>query len=91
MRSLFFYSIFLLWLMAHHRWAPVGPQGMPHVSAKDDVYEGYRIPKGTMVFANTWGITHDEEVYPHPLEFKPERYLDTKEDGKTTAFGYGRR
>jgi len=73
------------------RWGPVVPTGVPHVSTKDDVYEGYRIPKGTLVFSNIWGITHDETVYPQPCEFKPERYLDAKEDSKTTSFGYGRR
>jgi len=73
------------------RWGPVVPTGVPHVSTKDDVYEGYRIPKGTLVFANIWGITHNESVYPKPCEFLPERYLDAKEDSRVTSFGYGRR
>ena len=41
-------------------------------------------------------ILHDEEVYPEPEEFRPERFLT--EDGKVKddsllvyAFGYGRR
>lgn len=43
------------------------------------------------------GILHDEEIYPDPLTFKPERFI---KDGKldlsvldpaVVAFGYGRR
>lgn len=34
------------------RWGPVVPTGVPHRSIKDDVYEGYRIPKGSLIFAN---------------------------------------
>ncbi|KZT25573.1 cytochrome P450 [Neolentinus lepideus HHB14362 ss-1] len=79
------------------RWYPVTPSGMCHMTTEDDVYNGYFIPAGTAVFGNTWAILHDPEVYPDPLEFKPERYLT--EDGKgfnstpepLAAFGYGRR
>jgi hypothetical protein len=28
--------------------------GFPHVPTKDDVYEGYYIPEGSMVLANAW-------------------------------------
>ncbi|KAI0056050.1 cytochrome P450 [Artomyces pyxidatus] len=79
------------------RWATVGPIGVPHATARDDVYEGYFIPKGAVVIPNTWAILHDPELYPDPDEFKPERYLT--DDGKkvredpnlTAAFGYGKR
>jgi cytochrome P450 len=36
------------------RWHPVAPMGLPHTSTKDDVCEGYFIPKGSMLFANVW-------------------------------------
>ncbi|KAG8912436.1 hypothetical protein FRC00_004509 [Tulasnella sp. 408] len=36
------------------RWNPVATSGLPHASSKDDVYEGYFIPKGTTVMANAW-------------------------------------
>ena len=41
------------------------------------------------------GLAHDEETYPEPFKFKPERFI--KEDGALTeddssfAFGFGRR
>ena len=73
------------------RWGPVVPTGVPHVTTKEDTYEGYRIPKGTLIFANIYGITRDESVYPEPDSFKPERYLNSDNDSKQTSFGYGRR
>ena len=30
------------------------PLGFPHVATKDDVYEGYFIPKGISVTVNMW-------------------------------------
>lgn len=38
------------------RWGSVAPQGLPHVSNEDDVYNGYFIPKGTIVIANLWFV-----------------------------------
>lgn len=31
------------------RWRPVLPLSVPHVSIEDDVYNGYHIPKGTII------------------------------------------
>ena len=36
------------------RWHPVAPMGLPHTSTTEDVFEGYLIPKGSMVIANIW-------------------------------------
>lgn len=36
------------------RWNPSVPLGLPHVAKQDDVYRGYRIRKGTVVWANIW-------------------------------------
>lgn len=36
------------------RWGQVAPQGIPHVSRKDDIHRGYLIPKGTLVIPNIW-------------------------------------
>ncbi|KAH6900942.1 cytochrome P450 [Coprinopsis sp. MPI-PUGE-AT-0042] len=82
------------------RWNPSVPLGLPHVAKQDDIYRGYHIRKGTVVWANIWSILHDEMVFPEPGQFIPERYL-TK-DGKLdqnskqtttarTAFGFGPR
>ncbi|KAG2147440.1 cytochrome P450 [Suillus bovinus] len=75
------------------RWAPVAPQGIPHHAMKEDVYEGYRIPKGTTVIANILSMSRDKTMYPDPLEFRPERFLGPSPqlDPRKFIFGFGRR
>ncbi|KAJ7608414.1 cytochrome P450 [Roridomyces roridus] len=76
------------------RWELVIPLGVPHRVMEDDVYEGYFIPAGTIMIANQWGISHDEQVFPDPFAFRPERFLDkenTPPEPNTIAFGWGRR
>ncbi|KAF9490916.1 cytochrome P450 [Pleurotus eryngii] len=53
------------------RWMPVTPLGSSH----KEEYKGYRIPAGSIVFANTWSILHDAAVFTDPEVFKPERWL----------------
>jgi cytochrome P450 len=36
------------------RWKTVTPLGVPHRCTEEDVYNGYRIPAGSIVFANEW-------------------------------------
>lgn len=79
------------------RWMPSLPLAVPHATLEDDVFEGYFIPKGACVTLNLWAINQDEERYPDPDEFRPERHFAT--DGSllpdlisdNVAFGLGRR
>ncbi|KIL66933.1 hypothetical protein M378DRAFT_355739 [Amanita muscaria Koide BX008] len=77
------------------RWRPIGPLTFPHATDKDDVYNGYFIPKGANVFANVWAISRDEIVYPDPEAFRPERFFKNdgtlKDDNVMYLFGFGRR
>ncbi|KAJ7216242.1 cytochrome P450, partial [Mycena rebaudengoi] len=75
------------------RFAPVAPLGLTHRVVKNDIYEGYFIPKGATVIANIWAITHDSESYPDPFTFDPTRHLGDKPqpDPFQFVFGYGRR
>ncbi|KAG9218407.1 hypothetical protein CCMSSC00406_0007992 [Pleurotus cornucopiae] len=88
------------------RWMPVTPLGVPHLVTQDDEYRGYRIPAGSIVFANTWSILHDAAVFTDPEAFKPERWLHKEIDANGNAkwtvdegqfkdpdavFGFGRR
>ncbi|KAF8841012.1 cytochrome P450 [Paxillus ammoniavirescens] len=78
------------------RMYPVVPLGLPHATTVDDVYEGLFIPKGTAVMANIWAMHRNEEIYPEPNVFKPERFFVNGElnDDLPTAshsFGFGRR
>ncbi|KAJ6562700.1 cytochrome P450 [Mycena vulgaris] len=79
------------------RWKSVTPIAIPHYLAVEDEYRGYRIPAGSIVIGNAWAILQDEEMYPEPHLFKPERFLrdgtlnpDVR-DPETAAFGFGRR
>ncbi|KAK0187384.1 cytochrome P450 [Armillaria mellea] len=81
-----------------YRMNPVGPTALPHRSTKDDHYNGYFIPAGSIVIPNSWAVLHDPDVYPSPFEFLPERYFDQEAkakglnlDPRKFAFGYGRR
>ncbi|THU84289.1 cytochrome P450 [Dendrothele bispora CBS 962.96] len=61
------------------RWRPVtvDPIGLQHMSIADDVYEGYFIPKGTLVIFNVWAMNRDPELYGEDYDaFRPERFLD---------------
>jgi cytochrome P450 len=72
------------------RWRPVAAGGVPHALLEEDIYKGYRIPKGATVIANQWAICHDEEVFPNPENFDPERWI-MNPDLPVAAFGHGRR
>ncbi|KAJ7081461.1 cytochrome P450, partial [Mycena crocata] len=83
------------------RWRPVGPLGLPRRAMHDDVYEGYFIPKGTLILANVSAMNRDPKIFPDFDEFRPERFLnvsgktgvvppDTHNQGHVT-FGFGRR
>lgn len=79
------------------RWQPIVPLGLPHMTSQDDVYEGYLIPKGSMVLVNEWAISRDESLYPDASRFDPQRHLTAEGKLKDDplaghfAFGYGRR
>ncbi|KIK93114.1 hypothetical protein PAXRUDRAFT_145750 [Paxillus rubicundulus Ve08.2h10] len=79
------------------RWHSVTPLALPHTTSCDDVFEGYFIPKGTMIMPNVWEMHNEESEYHQPHLFKPERHLNA--DGtladdplaSRVAFGFGRR
>ncbi|TRM58959.1 cytochrome P450 [Schizophyllum amplum] len=82
------------------RWVPVAPMGVPHFysGTEPDDYEGYAIPRDSVVFANIWSMVHDETVYPESYTFKPERFLTAEgkldpvvRDPSKIVFGFGRR
>ncbi|KAJ7192874.1 cytochrome P450, partial [Mycena pura] len=81
------------------RWRPAARFGIPHQSTADDVveYKGteYFIPKGSIIYAVTWAIEHEQERFENHDMFQPERFLDDASNLKpgyeTSAFGFGRR
>ncbi|KAK2755050.1 hypothetical protein FQN54_006578 [Arachnomyces sp. PD_36] len=86
------------------RWRPAVAGGIPHMLTQTDQYKGYVFPAGTVFFANSWGIHHDENEYEDPEIFNPDRWLNNRYGTRypiddqvkanrnvTYAFGCGRR
>ncbi|KAG7087610.1 hypothetical protein E1B28_013559 [Marasmius oreades] len=80
------------------RWQNVLPMGVLHSVDKEDVYKGYRIPANSVIVTNIWAMLHDENVYPEPFSFKPERFLTSEgqldpdvQDPAQAVFGFGKR
>ncbi|XP_072019665.1 cytochrome P450 2J4-like [Amphiura filiformis] len=83
-------------LMEIQRFRPVACFVPPRAASVDTEIRGYKIAKGTQVWANLYAVLHSPEHWSDPDEFIPERFLSA--DGKKTEapdafipFGAGRR
>lgn len=71
------------------RLRPVSPF-TGRIALRDTVVNGVEIPEGTIVIIPVLLIHESEEIYPDPLTFRPERFLDRKPDGHNwLTFGAG--
>ncbi|KXN85605.1 Fumitremorgin C synthase, partial [Leucoagaricus sp. SymC.cos] len=85
------------------RWRPIPILGgTAHASTADDEFHGKFIPKGSTIYANMYGIMRDEELFPNPDLFLPERFLPSSSTSSSQhprinlrdfdlPFGFGRR
>jgi cytochrome P450 len=55
------------------RWRPINKLGANHYATQDDWYEGWFIPKGSIVMVNWWALHYDEKRWPNPERFDPDR------------------
>jgi len=71
------------------------PLGVPHKTMIDVEVEGYIIPRDTTVFFNIYSFHNDENLFPKPQMFYPERFLDAQGQFKNVdgfmGFSLGRR
>ncbi|KAJ7500763.1 hypothetical protein B0H11DRAFT_1994355 [Mycena galericulata] len=61
---------------------------------RDDIYNGYFMPKDSFVLPNIWKFLHDRMVYRDPFVFNPDRFLGPNPEPQPAdmgLFGYSRR
>lgn len=79
------------------RMHPPGPLLSWARLAIHDTQIGHRfIPAGTTAIVNMWSITHDQQIWSEPDQFKPERFTEEDvsimgSDLRLAPFGSGRR
>ncbi|KAF9010844.1 cytochrome P450 [Cyathus striatus] len=75
------------------RLRPIMPMGVPHATTGVVNYNNYLIPEGAILVMNTWGIFHDETLFPNADAYNPERFINNPEGAKVVEylFGAGRR
>lgn len=56
-----------------------------HASIRDTSLGKFPIPKNTLLILSLWDLHHNENIYPDPYSFKPERFLD--QNGKIISPG----
>ncbi|KAK9929488.1 hypothetical protein M0R45_026584 [Rubus argutus] len=59
------------------RLHPALPLLLPRCPSQSTTIGGYYIPKGSTIFLNVWAIHNDSSVWDDPLEFRPQRFLNT--------------
>ncbi|BFZ63651.1 hypothetical protein YB2330_004783 [Saitoella coloradoensis] len=86
-----------------HRWHGIAPFALPHAATQDDVYSGYHIPAGSVIFAQVHIINRDPAHYFFPDTFDPTRFLNHTLSASASAtqtdpmkrdhfsYGFGRR
>lgn len=80
------------------RLHPALPLLVPHCPSQTCAVGGYTIPEGARVFVNVWAIHREPSIWPDPLDFNPDRFLNASEKWDFTGndfsyfpFGSGRR
>lgn len=65
------------------RWGNILPINLFHTNETDFQLGGYTIPKNVNVIPQISVLAIDENVFPQPEQFRPERFLES--DGKTPS------
>lgn len=69
---------------------------LPRVAHEPMKYQNFEIPAGTPVSQMNYVVNNDPKIFPEPLEFHPERWLEAEKSGfplqrYMVSFGKGSR
>lgn len=53
----------------------------PRVAHEPTQYQQWTIPAGTPVSQSNYFVNHDPKIFPEPLRFHPERWIEANEKG----------
>lgn len=77
------------------RYLIMAPFGVPHRTTVDVEFNGYRIPKNTLILYDFFSVNNDPIYWDHPEEFRPQRFLDEngqfRQNNWNIPFGLGKR
>ncbi|KAI4500460.1 hypothetical protein M0802_004422 [Mischocyttarus mexicanus] len=77
------------------RYLVMAPFGVPHRTTTDVDFNGYRIPKNTVILYDFFSVNNDPMQWDHPEEFRPERFLNEngqfRQNNSNIPFGLGKR
>ncbi|XP_021718125.1 cytochrome P450 76AD1-like [Chenopodium quinoa] len=78
------------------RLHPAAPLLLPRKAEKDVEFDGFQIPKDTMLIVNAWTINRDPHTWSNPNSFIPERFLGSEIEVKSQfsqlfTFGGGKK
>jgi cytochrome P450 len=54
-------------LMEVFRMSSLVPMGLPHSTTQDVTFQGFSIPKHTLVFGNFYSVHFDDEIWGDPM------------------------
>ncbi|KAF2269980.1 cytochrome P450 [Lojkania enalia] len=72
-------------LMEGMRLSPAVASRAARITDKDLFYDNWRIPAGTPVGMTTLLMHTDEKVYPDPMRFNPDRWMDSIGQGAAAS------
>nr|Q948Y1.1 RecName: Full=(S)-canadine synthase; AltName: Full=(S)-tetrahydrocolumbamine oxidase (methylenedioxy-bridge-forming); AltName: Full=Cytochrome P450 719A1 [Coptis japonica]ANY58144.1 CYP719A1 [synthetic construct]BAB68769.1 methylenedioxy bridge-forming enzyme [Coptis japonica] len=58
------------------RMKPIAPLAIPHKTAKETTLMGTKVAKGTRIMVNLYALHHNQNIWPDPYKFMPERFLE---------------
>ncbi|XP_061185608.1 cytochrome P450 2B4-like [Saccostrea echinata] len=78
------------------RLGDIVPMSLPHTTSYDVTWNGFTIPKGATVWPCLDSVLNDDDLFPDPEHFKPERFLNSEgkrqgHDKAVIPFSLGRR